>query len=311
MGIDLPGPIYVAGHGGLVGSAVWRALEADGRRDLIGHPSSEVDLRRRDSAFDAIGAARPGTLVLAAARVGGIGANASAPVDFLNDNLLIQTNVFEAAHEYDVERVLYLGSSCIYPREAPQPITEDALLTGPLEATNEAYALAKIAGVKAVSFYRQQYGRHWISAMPTNLYGPGENFDLATCHVLPAMIHRFHDALSTGGPVVLWGTGTPRREFLHVDDAASALLHLLRHHDGPDPVNVGCGEDLTIRELAALVTEVVGYEGEVVWDASRPDGTPRKLLDVSRLTALGWAPSIPLRQGVTDTYGWFLDNLAG
>ncbi len=270
--------------------------------DTVGWSSSELDLRDRDATFDALLSARPQVMVMAAARVGGIMANATHPVDFLNDNLRIQTNLFEAAHAADVERVVFLGSSCIYPKLAPQPIPESALLTGPLEPTNQAYAIAKIAGIEAVNSYREQYNRRWISVMPTNLYGPGDNFDLNSSHVLPAMIRKFHDADDV---VTLWGTGTPRREFLHSDDAASAILHLIEHYDGDQHVNIGTGEDISIRELAALVAEVVGFDGRVEWDTSKPDGTPRKLLDVSRLKGLGWAPRIGLRDGVAATYEWF------
>jgi len=306
--IDIEGPVYIAGHRGLVGSAVWRHFLAHGRTDLIGHSSSEVDLRDRNAAFDAIGSARPATLVMAAARVGGILANSTYPVDFLNDNLRIQTNVFEASHAAGVERLLFLGSSCIYPKLAPQPIREDSLLTGPLESTNEAYAIAKISGVLAINAYRQQFGRRWISAMPTNLYGPGDNFDLTSSHVLPAMIRKFHDAKVSGDAVTLWGSGSPRREFLHTADVAAATDHLLRTYDDVGPINVGCGSDVTIRELAALVAEVVGFEGDVQWDATKPDGTPRKLLDVSRLSALGWQAQIGLRQGISETYAWYLES---
>ncbi len=293
--------VYVAGHRGLVGSAVWRALQ-EREIETVGWSSAEVDLRNRDAAFDAVLSARPQVMVMAAARVGGIMANATHPVDFLNDNLRIQTNLFESAHAADVERVVFLGSSCIYPKLAPQPIPESALLTGPLEPTNQAYAIAKIAGIEAVNSYREQYNRRWISVMPTNLYGPGDNFDLNSSHVLPAMIRKFHDADDV---VTLWGTGTPRREFLHSDDAASAILHLIEHYDGDQHVNIGTGEDISIRELAALVAEVVGFDGRVEWDTSKPDGTPRKLLDVSRLKGLGWAPRIGLRDGVAATCEWF------
>jgi len=293
--------VYVAGHRGLVGSAVWRAL-LEREIETVGWSSAEVDLRNRDAAFDAVLSARPQVMVMAAALVGGIMANVTHPVDFLNENLRIQTNLFEAAHAADVERVVFLGSSCIYPKLAPQPIPESALLTGPLEPTNQAYAIAKIAGIEAVKSYRQQYGRRWISVMPTNLYGPGDNFDLNSSHVLPAMIRKFHDA---DAAVTLWGTGTPRREFLHSDDAASAILHLIEHYDGDQHVNIGTGEDISIRELAALVAEVVGFDGRVEWDTSKPDGTPRKLLDVSRLKGLGWAPRIGLRDGVAATCEWF------
>ena len=295
--------VYVAGHRGMVGSAVWRALEAAGYSDLVGWSSSEVDLTDRDAAMDAVGSAQPDVVVVAAAKVGGIMANATYPVEFLTDNLRIQTNLFEAAHAADVDRLLFLGSSCIYPRMAPQPIPESALLTGPLESTNDAYAIAKIAGIIGVQSYRREYGRHWISAMPTNLYGPGDTFDLETAHVLPALIRRFHEASLAGAPsVTLWGTGSPRREFLHVDDLAAACLRLLDVYDEDEHINVGVGDDVTIAELAALVADVVGYSGEVEWDAAKPDGTPRKLLDVSRISALGWEPQIGLAEGIGSTY---------
>ena len=306
--LSLDSRIYVAGHNGLVGSAVWRHLQSQGFTDLVGWRSAEVDLRDRAATFDAVLSARPSVVVVAAAKVGGIMANSTHPVDFLNDNLRIQTNLFEAAHAADVERLLFLGSSCIYPKLAPQPIPESALLTGPLEPTNDAYAIAKIAGIMAIKSYRHQYGRHWISAMPTNLYGPGDNFDLTSSHVLPAMIRKFHEATVSGGSVTLWGTGAPMREFLHVDDLASAVLHLLRVYDSPETINVGTGVDVTICELASTIADVVGYTGEVVWDSSKPDGTPRKLLDVSRLRALGWEPRIGLREGITSTYEWYVAN---
>ena len=308
--LSLDSRVYVAGHNGLVGSAVWRRLEAEGFSDLVGWRSSEVDLRDRDATFDAVLSARPSVVVLAAAKVGGILANSTYPVDFLNDNLRIQTNVFEAAHAAGVERLLFLGSSCIYPKLAPQPIPEASLLTGPLEPTNDAYAIAKISGIIAMKSYRAQYGRRWISAMPTNLYGPGDNFDLTSSHVLPAMIRKFHEAAASGGPVTLWGSGTPRREFLHVDDLADAVLHLLRVYDSPETINVGVGSDVTIRALAETIAGVVGYGGETVWDSSKPDGTPRKLLDTSRLAGLGWAPQIGLRDGIAATYQWYLENVA-
>jgi len=308
---DLTGRrVWVAGHRGMVGSAIWRALEARGDVELVGWTSAELDLTDRQATLDAARAARPDVVVMAAARVGGIAANAAAPVEFLADNVRIQTNVMEAAHAADVDRLLFLGSSCIYPRLAPQPIPASAMLTGPLEPTNDAYAIAKLAGVLHVQGYRRQHGRRWLSAMPTNLYGPGDNFDLETSHVLPALIRRFHEAQVAGAPTVtLWGTGTPRREFLHVDDAASALIHLLEHHDGPEPVNIGTGEDLTIAELAALVADVAGYGGRIMWDATRPDGTPRKLLDVTPLRASGWEPSIELRDGVAGTVDWYRNTL--
>ena len=298
--------VYVAGHRGMVGSAVWRALGAAGYSDLVGWSSSEVDLTDRDAAMDAVRSAKPDVVVVAAAKVGGIMANSTYPVEFLADNLRIQTNLFEAAHAADVDRLLFLGSSCIYPKLAPQPIPESALLTGPLEETNIAYALAKISGIIGVQSYRCEYGRRWISAMPTNLYGPGDNFDLQTSHVLPALIRRFHEAKETGAPsVTLWGTGSPRREFLHVDDLAAACLRLLDVYDEPDHVNVGVGEDVTIAELASLIADVVGYSGELEWDSSKPDGTPRKLLDVQRMKSLGWEPAIGLRAGLESTYGTY------
>ncbi len=298
--------VYVAGHRGMVGSALWRALDGAGFTNLIGWSSSEVDLTDRDAAMDAVLSARPDVVVDAAARVGGIMANSTYPAEFLADNLRIQTNLFEAAHAAGVDRLLFLGSSCIYPKLAPQPIPESALLTGPLEETNNAYAIAKISGIIGVQSYRREYGRHWISAMPTNLYGPGDNFDLQTAHVLPAMIRRFHEATNAGTPsVTLWGTGSPRREFLHVDDLAAACLHLLDTYDDPEHINVGVGDDETIADLAALVADVVGYSGSLEWDTSKPDGTPRKLLDVSRITALGWSPRIGLHDGVASTYDWY------
>jgi GDP-L-fucose synthase len=294
--------VHVAGHRGMVGSAVWRHLEAHGFTGLVGRSSAELDLRDRpavDAFYDEV---RPSYVVLAAAKVGGILANATQPAEFLSDNLRIQVNVLDAAARVGVKRLLFLGSSCIYPKLAPQPITEDCLLTGPLEPTNDAYAIAKIAGVLHVQALRREHGCSFISAMPTNLYGPGDNYDLATSHVLPAMIRRFHDAKASGATsVTLWGSGSPRREFLHVDDLARACLLLLERYDDPMPVNVGVGEDVTIRELAELVASVVGYDGTIEWDASKPDGTPRKLLDVSRLRALGWAPRIDLRAGIEAT----------
>ena len=298
--------VYVAGHRGMVGSAVWRALEAQGFSNLVGWTSSEVDLTDRDAVVDAVASAKPDVVVVAAAKVGGIMANSTYPVEFLADNLRIQTNLFEAAHAADVDRLLFLGSSCIYPKMAPQPIPESALLTGPLEETNIAYALAKISGIIGVQSYRSEYGRRWISAMPTNLYGPGDNYDLQTSHVLPALIRRFDEAKSSGAPsVMLWGTGSPRREFLHVDDLAAACLRLLDVYDEPEHVNVGVGEDVTIAELASLIADVVGYQGAIEWDASKPDGTPRKLLDVKRMKSLGWEPEIGLRAGIESTYAGF------
>ncbi|WP_431961178.1 GDP-L-fucose synthase family protein [Actinacidiphila sp. bgisy160] len=302
--------IFVAGHRGLVGSALTRRLAADGH-EVITRGRGELDLRdaARTEAF--LKEQRPDAVVLAAAKVGGIMANSTYPVQFLEDNLRIQLSVIAGAHAAGVGRLLFLGSSCIYPKHAPQPIHEDALLTGPLEPTNQAYALAKIAGIVQVQSYRRQYGASFVSAMPTNLYGPGDNFDLETSHVLPALIRRFHEARRDGAPeVVLWGSGSPRREFLHVDDLAAACAVLLRCYDGEEPVNIGCGADLTIRELAEIVREVTGYEGAIAWDTSKPDGTPRKLLDISRLSALGWKPAIPLRDGIAATYRWWRDDRA-
>ena len=292
----------------MVGSAVWRALEISGAIDLVGRSSAELDLRNRDETMAFVADTRPDAVVIAAAKVGGILANSQLPVEFLSDNIRIQTNLLDACHAADVERVLFLGSSCIYPRLAEQPIVEEALLTGPLEPTNEAYAIAKIAGVVHVQAYRREYGRHWISAMPTNLYGPGDNFDRETAHVLPAMIAKFDDAKRNGTDVTLWGSGSPRREFLHVDDLASAVLVLLDRYDEAWPVNVGTGNDVSIRELAETVAAVVGFDGAIEWDASKPDGTPRKLLDITRMAALGWQPTIDLTQGITSTYAWYLQN---
>jgi GDP-L-fucose synthase len=300
--------VYVAGHSGLVGSAVWRHLQQEAFTDLVGATSRELDLRRDDDVRAFFEVHRPSVVVMAAARVGGILANATRPAEFLGDNLRIQVNVLEAAHAVGVERLLFLGSSCIYPKYAPQPIPESALLTGALEATNDAYAIAKIAGIAQVQAMRRQHDHAWISAMPTNLYGPGDNFDLAGSHVLPAMIRKFHEAKLHGGPVTLWGSGTPRREFLHVDDLAAACLYLLENYDGDEHVNVGTGVDVSIAELASTVAKVVGYDGPVEWDTSKPDGTPRKLLDVTKLTELGWQASTPLDEGIASTYRWFLDH---
>ena len=286
----------------------WRRLWQQGFKHLLGATSSELDLRDQSATRAFFEAHRPQVVVLAAAKVGGILANNTYPADILGDNLRIQVNVLEAAHAVGVERLLLLGSSCIYPKLAPQPMPESALLTGTLEPTNDAYAIAKIAGILHVQAMRRQHGHHWISAMPTNLYGPGDNFDLAGSHVLPAMIRKFHHATTTGAPVTLWGTGTPRREFLHVDDMAAACVHLLQHYDGDEHVNVGTGTDVSIAELAATVAKVVGYDGPVQWDTSKPDGTPRKLLDVTKLAGLGWSASIPLDEGIAGTYQWFLDQ---
>jgi GDP-L-fucose synthase len=298
--------VFVAGHRGLVGSAIARRLTAAGHTVLT-RDRAVLDLRDEARTADFLRRSRPDAVVLAAARVGGIMANASEPVPFIEDNLRIQLSVIAGSYAAGVGRLLFLGSSCVYPRLAPQPITEDALMSGPLEPTNESYALAKIAGIAQVRAYRRQYGAPYICAMPTNLYGPGDTFDPRTSHVLPALIRRFHEAKAEDrGEVVLWGSGTPRREFLHVDDLARACVLLLREYDEETPVNVGCGEDLTIRELAETVAEVVGFSGRIAFDPGKPDGTPRKLLDVSRLRALGFRPRVGLVEGIKQTYAWWL-----
>jgi GDP-L-fucose synthase len=307
--LDPDAKVHVAGHRGMVGSAVWRGLEAAGYRNLVGRASGELDLRDREATREFFAVERPEVVIDAAAKVGGIAANAASPADFLTDNLRIQVNLIDSAAEFGVKRLLFLGSSCIYPKFADQPIREESLLTGPLEPTNDAYAIAKIAGVMQVQAIRRQHGLSYISAMPTNLYGPGDNFDLETSHVLPAMIRRFHEAAVAGLPsVTLWGSGSPRREFLHVDDLAAACIVLLERYDDPAPINVGVGEDLTIRELAGLVARIVGFEGAIEWDSSRPDGTPRKLLDTSRIEALGWTPRIGLEEGIEETWRWYFEN---
>ena len=307
--LPLDARIHVAGHRGLVGSAVWRHLEGRGHTALIGRSSAELDLRDRDAVFRFYREQRPEYVVLAAAKVGGIMANATYPADFLSENIRIEMNVIDAAHEVGVKRLLFLGSSCIYPKFAEQPIREDSLLTGLLEPTNDAYAIAKIAGVLHVQAMSRQHHESFISAMPTNLYGPGDNFDVETSHVLPAMIRKFHDAKTEGrDEVVLWGTGSPMREFLHVDDLASAVATLLERYDDAAPINIGVGEDVTIKELAETVARVVGFEGHLTWDTSKPDGTPRKLLDVSRINSLGWKAAIGLEEGIRSTYAWYLAN---
>lgn len=309
--LDRSGPFYVAGHRGLAGGAVWRHLEAAGFTNLVGRTSSELDLRERADVFDFFAQARPRYVVVAAARVGGILANNTRPVEFLSDNVRIQTNVLDAAHEHGVERLLFLGSSCIYPRLAEQPIKESSLLTGPLEPTNDAYAIAKIAGVMHVQAMRREYGHQWVSAMPTNLYGPGDNYDQDSSHVLAALIRRFDEAVRSGAQTVTnWGTGSPRREFLHVDDLASAVLHIMQTYDDPSPINIGTGTDLTVRELSDLVAEVAGYTGTVEWDTTKPDGTPRKLLDGTRLAELGWEARIGLREGLQQAYNWYAAHRA-
>ncbi|GGJ12341.1 GDP-L-fucose synthase family protein [Paenarthrobacter histidinolovorans] len=308
--LDREARFYVAGHKGLVGSAIWRRLESEGFENLIGRGSSELDLKDREAVFAFFASNKPRYVVLAAAKVGGILANSTYPVDFLSDNLRIQVNVLDAAREHGTERLLFLGSSCIYPKFAEQPIREESLLTGHLEATNDAYAIAKIAGIMHVQAIRRQYGLPWISAMPTNLYGPGDNFSPEGSHVLPALIRRYDEAAASGTPIVTnWGSGSPRREFLHVDDMASACLHLLENYDGPEQVNVGTGQDVTIKELAGIVAEAVGYSGAINWDTSKPDGTPRKLLDVSKLTTSGWTASIDLVSGIRSTVDWYKSNI--
>lgn len=301
--------VFVAGHRGLVGSALHRRLACDPAVELITRDRSELDLRDPAAVERFFDSTRPRQVYLAAARVGGIHANSRYPADFLRDNLQIQTNVIDAAWRHGVAKLCFLGSSCIYPRLAPQPIPETALLTGALEPTNEWYAIAKIAGIRMCQAYRRQYGFRAITLMPTNLYGPGDNFSVEDSHVLPALIRRFDEAVEAGSPrVVVWGTGLPRREFLYSEDLADAAVHLMAHYDAEEPINVGTGEDLSIAELAALVAEVVGYDGAIEFDASRPDGTPRKLLDVRRLHASGWRHRTELRDGLRRTYQWYREN---
>ncbi|MHA3775323.1 GDP-L-fucose synthase family protein [Verrucomicrobiota bacterium sgz303538] len=302
--------VFIAGHRGLAGGAIFRELQAQGYSQIVTRTRSELDLSDREKVRQFFADVRPAIVAVAAAKVGGIKANNDYPVEFLLENLKIQNNVIEAAADFGTRKLLFLGSSCIYPKFAPQPIPESSLLTGALEPTNDAYAIAKIAGIKLCQSYAREYGRNFISAMPTNLYGPGDNFDLQNSHVLPALLRKIHEAKESGAPeVVVWGTGTPRREFLHVDDLAGACRFLIENYDSPEIVNVGCGEDISIRELAELICDVVGFKGELVFDTSKPDGTPRKLLDVSRLQALGWKPRIPLREGVAQTYSWYLQSL--
>ena len=307
--LDRDARFYVAGHRGLVGSAIVRRLRTAGFENIIGKTSAELDLKDRDPVFNFFAEARPRYVVLAAAKVGGILANSTYPVDFLSDNIRIQTNVLDAALHADVERLLFLGSSCIYPKFADQPIREDSLLTGNLEPTNDAYAIAKIAGILHVQAVRRQYGLPWISAMPTNLYGPNDNFSPDGSHVLPALIRRYDEAVKSDlKSVTNWGSGTPRREFLHSDDMADACLHLLEHYDGPQQVNVGSGTDVTVREIAETIASVVGYTGETNWDSSKPDGTPQKLLDVTKLARVGWAASIGLQEGIERTVAWYREH---
>jgi len=303
--------IFVAGHRGMVGNALIRRLELGGFSNLLVRDRSKLDLRDESAVTKFFAEEKPAVVLLAAAKVGGIKANNDFPVEFLLENLRIQNNVIHAAYKNGARKLLFLGSSCIYPKFAPQPIPETALLSGPLEPTNEAYAIAKIAGIKLCQAYAREYGANFISVMPTNLYGPNDNFDLETSHVLAALLRKAHEAKTRKDrKLTVWGSGKPRREFLHVDDLASACLLLLEKYDSSEIINVGCGEDISIRELAELICEVVGFEGDLAWDVTKPDGTPRKLLDVSKLRALGWKPSIPLRDGIARTYEWFLANCA-
>jgi GDP-L-fucose synthase len=309
--IDKSEKIFVAGHRGMVGGALIRQLESEGFSNLLVRDRSKLDLRDEDAVSRFFAEQKPGLVILAGAKVGGIKANYNFPVEFLLENLRIQNNVIHAAYENGARKLLFLGSSCIYPKFAPQPIPETALLSGPLEPTNEPYAIAKIAGIKLCQAYVREYGANFISAMPTNLYGPNDNFDLETSHVLAALLRKAHEAkMRKGRKLTVWGSGEPRREFLHVDDLASACLLLLEKYDSPEIINVGYGEDISIRELAELICEVVGFDGDLAWDTTKPDGTPRKLLDVTKLRALGWKPSIPLRDGIARTYEWFLANYA-
>lgn len=305
----MPRRIFVAGHGGLVGSAILRRLQAEGVTDILTATREQLDLRDQAAVNDWFRVNRPEYVYLVAGTVGGILANSTRPAEFIYDNLLIHSTVVHAAHLYQSKKLLYLGSSCIYPRDCVQPMTEEQLLTGPLEPTNEAYAIAKIAGIKLCEAYRKQYGDDFISAMPTNLYGPNDNFDLTSSHVLPALIRKFHEAKTSGaGEVVIWGTGAPRREFLHVDDLADASVFLMNHYDRASHINVGTGIDLSIRALAEMVRDIVYPDARLTFDPSKPDGMPRKLLDVSKLHALGWHHSIDLREGIASTYQWFLDH---
>lgn len=302
--------IYVAGHRGLVGSAIVRNLKEKGYTNIIGRTHRELDLCDQKAVHDFFEKERPDAVVLAAAKVGGINANNTKPAEFAYSNLQIQCNIIQSSHEFHVKKLLFLGSTCIYPKMAPQPIPEDALLTGPLEETNEAYAVAKIAGLEMCKFYKRQYGDDFISCMPTNLYGPYDNYDLTGSHVMPAMIRKFHEAKTAGKPSVeLWGTGTPLREFLYVDDMADACVFLMENYSGEQHVNIGTGKELTIRELAELVKRTVGFEGEIIWNSEMPDGTPRKLTDVTKLHGLGWRHKVELEEGVAKAYAWFCENV--
>ena len=303
--------IFVAGHLGMLGSAMMRRLQAEGFSNIVTRDRSELDLADESAVAKFLAAERPTIVIVAAARVGGIKANNDFPVEFLLENLGIQNNVIRSAYESGVRKLLFVGSACIYPKFAPQPIPETSLLDGPLEPTNEAYAIAKIAGIKLCQAYSREYGANFISAMPTNLYGPNDNFDLETSHVLPALMRKAHEAkVRKDQKLIVWGTGKPRREFLHVDDLASACVLILEKYDSPEIINLGCGEDISIRELAELICDVVGFDGELAWDTTKPDGTPRRLLDVTKLRALGWKPAIALRDGIARTYEWFRANYA-
>jgi GDP-L-fucose synthase len=302
--------VWVAGHNGMVGAALVRRLASEGCTVLTAS-RTDADLTRQAEVEMWMGREKPDAVIVAAAKVGGILANDTYPADFLSQNLVIESNIIDTAHRVGVEKLLFLGSSCIYPRLAPQPITEEALLTGPLEPTNEWYAIAKIAGIKLCQAYRKQYGDDFIAAMPTNLYGPGDNFDLKSSHVLPALIRKAGEAREAGAPeMVIWGSGTPLREFMHVDDCADALVHMLKHYSGEGHLNVGTGEEVTIRDLAGIVADAVGFTGEIALDRTKPDGTPRKLMDSSKLRTLGWAPRIGLRDGIAATYRWYREHVA-
>jgi GDP-L-fucose synthase len=311
MPVDKSDKIFIAGHRGLVGSALVRKLADDGFGNVLVRRRADLDLGNAEAVDRFFGQEKPAVVVLAAAKVGGIKANNDLPVEFLLENLQMQNNVIRAAHKHGIRKLLFLGSSCIYPKHAPQPIPESALLTGPLEPTNEPYAIAKIAGIKLCQAYAREYAANFILAMPTNLYGPNDNFDLESSHVLPALLRKAHLAKKEGvRELLVWGSGKPRREFLHVDDLAAACVFLLEKYDSPEIVNIGCGEDISIRELAELICDVVDFNGELTWDATKPDGTPRKLLDVSKIHALGWRHRIGLREGITRTYEWFLEHEA-
>jgi GDP-L-fucose synthase len=301
--------IYIAGHTGLVGSAIQRELKEQGYSNIIGRTREELDLERQTQVEPFFEEQRPEYVFLAAAKVGGILANNSFPAEFIYSNIMVQTNVIHSAYRTGVKKILFLGSSCIYPKHCPQPMKEEYLLTGPLEPTNESYALAKIAGIRTCQSYNRQYGTNYISVMPTNLYGPNDNFDLETSHVIPALIRKFHEAkIQSNSSVTIWGTGSPRREFLHVDDLADACIFLMNHYDESDMINIGCGEDISIAELALLIKDVVGHTGNIEYNIDKPDGTPQKLLDISKLKGLGWQPKLSLREGIKKTYEWYCRN---